>query len=426
MLNGMPLTEVAFVPPTWRSMRIAVVDYGNYGFIRQAVKRIEPCMGLDPFYMFSGSVLSPSSRTPCEDVSLDGRQIAIRTVGEFRKDSLVRRRFGEAAWGRSCCDVLTAIAPGLVMSANAPLEVQVRIAKWCQHNNVRFVFWLQDIFALGIRGVLRRKLPVVGLSIAAYYAKLERSLLRASDHVLVIADDHRKYVESEGVTPDRITVLPNWATLDQLPLHCKDNSWSRIYRLHESFNFVYSGTLALKHNPSILLSLARHFRTEASVRVVVVSEGPGAGLLREAAEREQLSNLVVLPFQPQQDLPLVLGCADVLLSVLDRAVSTCCVPSKVLTYLCAGRAQLMAVPLNNPAARLVSEERAGFAAEPEEIRTFIMAAEKLYRDDALRTTMGNNGRAYAEREFDSVRVSERLGSFLQRVSADNEMWFARC
>jgi hypothetical protein len=43
----------------------------------------------------------------------------------------------------------------------------------------------------------------------------------------------------------------------------------------------YSGTPGMKPNPRLLVDLARAFAGERQVRVVAISEGPGAGFLKE-------------------------------------------------------------------------------------------------------------------------------------------------
>ena len=118
--------------------------------------------------------------------------------------------------------------------------------------------------------------------------------------------------------------------------------------------FLYSGTLGFKHDPSLLLELARWARDNDAV-VAVVSEGPGADWLATHGADEP--GLRLLPYQPYERLPEVLASADVLVALLEPDAGSFSVPSKVLTYLCAGRPLLVSVSRDNLAARVV--ERSG-------------------------------------------------------------------
>ena len=90
------------------------------------------------------------------------------------------------------------------------------------------------------------------------------------------------------------------------------------------------------------------------MRLVVVNEGPAVEVLRAEAERLD-EPLTLLPFQPYERLPEVLGSADVLVVLLEQDAGEFSVPSKTLSYLCAGRPVLGLMPAENLAATLVAE-----------------------------------------------------------------------
>ena len=143
----------------------------------------------------------------------------------------------------------------------------------------------------------------------------------------------------------------------------QDGAWARKAGLDGSFVFLYTGTLALKHNPGLLADLAGRMQGRTvdgrPVRVVVQSQGPGADFLREQAAARGLEALVVRGFGPFSEIPAAMAAADVLVAVLEPDASAYSVPSKVLAYLCAGRPVLLAVPPGNLAARIVARESAG-------------------------------------------------------------------
>ena len=195
-------------------------------------------------------------------------------------------------------------------------------------------------------------------------------------------------------------------------MHPKRNAWARSQGIESTFNFVYSGTLGLKHNPDLLLQLALRFQNDPRVRVVVVSEGLGASWLEERKEQEGLDNLLLLGFQPFEILPQILASADALLAILEPDAGVFSVPSKVLTYLCAQRPLLLAVPPQNLAARLVTDHRAGLTVPPDDVPSLLNAAERLLSDPEVRNRLGFNARAYAEKRFDIDRLARRFERIL--------------
>ncbi|MEX0612171.1 MAG: hypothetical protein WD229_08615, partial [Pirellulales bacterium] len=139
----------------------------------------------------------------------------------------------------------------------------------------------------------------------------------------------------------------------------------------------------------------------------------GVEWLTEQAGRENLKSLRCLGFQPFKALPEVLGSADVLVAILEADAGVFSVPSKVLSYLCAGRPLLLAVPKENLAAKIVLESGAGLVVEPTDIVGFCTAAERLIESPPLRDELGHAARRYAETHFDIRRIGDQFETILR-------------
>ena len=114
----------------------------------------------------------------------------------------------------------------------------------------------------------------------------------------------------------------------------QDNPWSRRFDLQDKFVFLYSGTLGFKHNPRMLVALARQMANHPDVRVVVNSQGDAAEWLKQQKEQMDLDSLLVNPYQPYEEISNVLCTADVLVALLELVCKDLFVPSKVLAYHC--------------------------------------------------------------------------------------------
>jgi len=319
----------------------------------------------------------------------------------------------EIRYGREVGNLVERIRPDAVLSANTPTESQEPIVRACRRSGSRFFYWAQDFYSVAVEKILRKKLGVAGRIIGGYYRRLEKRQLRRSDGVVVITEDFKPIMVDEfGVAPERVAVIPNWAPIDRLPVLEKDNEWSRANGLGNRFCFLYTGTLGMKHNPQLLLELARHFECDEAVRVVVISEGIGAEWLRGKKKEHGLSNLLLLPYQPFESLAQVLASGDVLLGVLEEDAGVFSVAAEVLSYLCAARPLLLAVPEANLAARIVRQAGAGSVVSPSDTRGFVEAAEAFLHDREFAGDTGLKARIYAEKTFQIDRISARFEELL--------------
>jgi glycosyltransferase involved in cell wall biosynthesis len=147
----------------------------------------------------------------------------------------------------------------------------------------------------------------------------------------------------------------------------------------------------------------------------VISEGPGADHLIAQREIHQLDKLLIFKFQPFEQLPNVLGTADVLMAVLEPYAGAFSVPSKVLTYLCAQRPLLLAVPFDNLVSRYVLENDAGRVVDPTNSSQFIETANLLLKDNSLRIRLAQNGRKFAERSFNICEISDKFEAIFEKI-----------
>jgi len=397
-------------------MKIAVHDYSGHPFQIQ-LSRALAGRGHRVVHLYSSS--NPSTpKGGLESRASDPEGLAIRPIAlprPINKGAFLDRWLLEREYGRRLANEVAEMDPDVVLLANTPLDAVERVQRIAASAGVPLVYWLQDLIGDATDRILSRKLGTVGHWIGGFYRRKERRALRRSEQVVGITEDFADLVHALGLSEDRYVTIANWAPLDEIRPRRRDNEWAREHGLEDKFVFLYSGTLGFKHNPELLLALARGFQDRREVRVVVNSQGDAADWLRETGRKEGLDNLVVNPFQPYGAMSDVLGTADVLVTILEPEAGIYSVPSKVLSYHCAGRAMLLAVPENNLAARIVDREGTGLLARPEDEHAVLEAARWLYSNAESRRQMAERARGYAERTFDIERIAGRFEAVLSRA-----------
>jgi colanic acid biosynthesis glycosyl transferase WcaI len=343
---------------------------------------------------------------------------AIGLSREFARYSPWTRVRQEREYGRRASERIRRFSPDVVISANTPLIAQRILLAETKRTGARFVFWQQDVLGAGIKRVLERRYRFFGGLIGRRFVALERSILRGSDAVVAISPGFLPVLEDTGLPSEKIHVVENWAPIDELPLRPRDNRWARRHGLTDRRVLLYSGTLGLKHDPEVLVSLARAVRGFGDVDVIVVSEGRGADWLLRIRDAEGLDNLRLLPFQPYADLPDVLASADILLALLEADAGTFSVPSKVLSYLCAGRPLLVAIPADNLAADVIRRSNGGVLVQPGDKEGFVAGAVRLLENPAVRSELGRHARTYAEESFDVKRIVDAFEPILIPVKPE--------
>jgi colanic acid biosynthesis glycosyl transferase WcaI len=368
---------------------VLISDYAGHAFTVELARTLRE-RGHEVVYTYCGSVVTPKGNL--DDHT--GIVVPVSAGPRFDKYHLGRRLVSELRYGVNTGRVLWRRRPMTHVVCNMPLVSLFVMWVVGLVTRIRLVVWFQDAQAGIVAGL--RGHGVVARALAA----LEGFLLRRASLVIAISEAHAEAARRLRVSPNRVVVVENWAPIEALPVRPKANRWALTHGLDRRPVFLYSGTLAKKHRAELLVSLARRVRDEDAV-VLVVSEGEGADLLTaRTSSSADLDNLRVLPYQPFEYLPDVLATGDVLIVLLEPNAGRWSVPSKTLSYLCAGRPILAAMPPANAAARLVTERaHAGLVVEPHDDEGFCAAAEKMLAEPEVWKAAGARGREFAEQHF---------------------------
>jgi colanic acid biosynthesis glycosyl transferase WcaI len=391
------------------ALRVVVHDFSGHPFQAQLARSLAH-RGFDVTHVFCASFQTPHGAVG-DSGTRRYSSVGIPLRSEFSKYSALRRALQEIEYGWRFIRQMRSTSPDVVISANAPLISALVLQLALRLGRIPVVFWQQDIYSIAISHHFEKRGGWVRRSVGRAFVAIEKWLLRSSSHVVVISEDFLGLLDEWEIPATKVSVVRNWAPLDEVSVSPRPNSWSERHHITDDQTvLLYAGTLGLKHQPKLLLALAHAFADRADVRVIVASEGLGASWLSERIGGEEME---LIPFQPYADLPDMLGCGDVLLVLLEPNAGVFSVPSKVLTYHCAGRAILGAIPAENLAARTIEANGAGIVVDPGDSEGFVDAARRLIDDPALRTRMGSSARRAAEETFDIDIITDQFVRVLE-------------
>ncbi|MEU8992585.1 glycosyltransferase family 4 protein [Streptomyces sp. NPDC048558] len=395
-------------------MRILVHDYSGHPFQAQLSRELA-YRGHDVVHSTCSAYVSGKGNL-AEDAVVGLRFVTIGDRVVLDKGAYVRRLFKETRLGLELARQVRREKPDVAMLANLPIPTLVVAASALKTLRIPWVLWHQDITAVALKSFAAAGVSKLMGVAARVFEQGEKWSARRASAIVVIADSFVR-VHREWGTAAKATVIPNWAPLDEILPVPRANAWSQEHGLTGVRTVLYSGTIGLKHNPVLLVRLAETLREQGErVRLVVVNDGPAVPVIKEAADARGVE-LTLLPFQPYERLPEVLGAGDVLVVLLTADAGEFSVPSKTLSYLCAGRPVLGLMPADNLAAKLL--RRAGspvFAPEESSLSDAATWVREVLNDPARAESLGKESRALAEREFALEGCASRFEEILRAAS----------
>lgn len=394
-------------------MRIAINDYAGFSFPLELSRELSR-RGHNVLHVYSEASGGPKASP---DQNGDKRlRIANLDVGSVEKENLLKRWRQERLYGDLAIKKLNDWQPDLVISANTPLEAQKKIICWAECHFIPSIFWLHDLLSIAAKSIISKVNRFLGCVVYRYMNRIEIGALARANHIISITDDFYPYLNAWNIDPAKVSVIPNWGPIEQIPVLPRKNRFSDHYGLDEKFVVLYSGTLGKKQDIQLIANTASEIADDQEILFVVATDVRGQKLLKHQVDGKEFSNLIQLPLQPTHRYPYLLASSDITMVTLDRSASTYCVPSKLWSAYCAERASVVAVDQQNLCARTTDEIGAGIVIPPGSVEQCVSAINRLKINPSLRVKMGSNARRYAERYFPISSIADQFEAAIDRIS----------
>jgi glycosyltransferase involved in cell wall biosynthesis len=307
--------------------------------------------------------------------------------------------------------------PDLVYASSTPLTSGVPGAFASRLRGVPFVFELQDLWP-AVPAALGFLSPGRELALAEW---LERSLYARSDRLVVCSAAVVSALAERGIPQDKLVLVPNFSDTDLFRPDKRDDDFRKSHGLDGRFVAVYAGAMGASNGVDQLADAAAALKRagDQNIRIVVVGDGNEREALEQRVQREGLENILVLPPVPREDVPGLVGSADVTLTVFaPNPALALNSPNKFFDSLAAGRP--IVVNVDGWLRRLIEDNEAGIYAPAGDGEALAEALQALSGDPERVRKMGDNARALAVREFARDLLTDRLAATLEEVAAANE------
>ncbi len=356
---------------------------------------------------FAKSDLTTSKKV--EHQVIDGIKVTVIDLNMDNRQSMLKRSMSFLGFALLSTWYAVRLPADVVITSSGPITIGLPAlaARWVRRR--RLVFEVRDLWPDGAieLGLLKNRV-VQRLAYA-----LEAACYRSADHIVCLSpgmvdDITRRF----GTT--QITSITNAADLELFGRRT-DAAVPELFT--EKRVAIYTGNIGQVNNSGLLVRAARRLGElgRNDIAIVLVGEGQLKQQLIEEKERDGLSNLHFFDLMPKNELVALVQRSFVsLVPLRGTPVLDTSSPNKLYESLAAG------VPVIQNTKGwirdLLEVNECGFTVDADDETELVEALLRLADDDDLAATLGRNGRALAEREFDQEILSARYLAVLAAVT----------
>jgi colanic acid biosynthesis glycosyl transferase WcaI len=245
--------------------------------------------------------------------------------------------------------------------------------------------------------------------------KVENAAYRHARLVTTLTSSMRLRIIGKGLLENKVELLEprmDESLIELLPEEAA--AFRRRYDLGDKFLVTHSGNMGVKQGLEVILDAAALSGADDSLLFLCVGNGADCERIKRRATELNLTNVRFLPLLDEKDFRGLMAASGICLLTQQRSVAEIAFPSKIVTYLAAGRPIIASVNPECEVASMVRESGAGIVVEAENPAALFDAVCRLRRDDLRKA--GESGREYACARWSAARVLGELERSLTGVA----------
>ncbi len=282
-------------------------------------------------------------------------------------------------------NLILCVAPNLLGSAIPLLIGKIIRAKTWLH--------IQDleVDAAERLGIIKNKFLLKLLH------KIESILYKSYGKVTTISEGMRNQLLSKGVDEDKVSIMPNWANLNEIhPIKKNDPSVIAYMNklqlpLHAKIA-LYSGSISEKQGLEELVMAVQNLPFEDIV-ILICGNGPNLENLKRLASNNQRIKFIDLV--PKIELNLLLNIADTQLLIQKNEIDDQVMPSKLANMIAVGRPVIAIVNESSNVSSLIKEFNLGIVVAPNKLESLVDAIQSLTNNTNWQLEVAKNCSKYA-------------------------------
>ncbi|MED3125312.1 glycosyltransferase family 4 protein [Bacillus wiedmannii] len=232
--------------------------------------------------------------------------------------------------------------------------------------------------------------------------KLEYKIYHAADNIIINSEGFYSYISSTGISPNRISFMPNSLTEKELTTVPKRKNSDQL-------TVIYTGNIGLAQDIKKLILIAEYLKEYKNISFKIIGYGYQKRELGESIEAKQLPNMQLIEPKNREDTLAEIVNADIAyVSLVEKDVFKKVLPGKVMDYM-SMRKPIVA-DVAGYAKEVIEEAQCGFVTEDRTVAELSDYIIKLAQDKQLRNRLGENGYQYA---FRTLRWKTNIETLLK-------------
>ena len=255
--------------------------------------------------------------------------------------------------------------------------------------------------------------------LARFFEVVNRRAFVNADKIIVLGECMKNIIEKKILEDpeclEKIEIIHNWADEKKIfPVPKESNWFIKEHGLEGRFVVLYSGNLGISHPLESVIESANKLK-DKNIIFLFIGNGGKKSILESMVKEMGLKNVKFLPYQDKEVLSYSLSSGDVAIVTMEEGIEGLSVPSKLYSFLAAGRPILGIVSKKSEVALIAEKANCGFIVEPDNVDEISSTIEYLYNNPNLLIEFSKNARKFFESNFARSKITKRYYELISSI-----------
>ncbi len=204
----------------------------------------------------------------------------------------------------------------------------------------------------------------IPLPLVFFWKLINKFVYKRAKKIIVLSKGMKSNLMKNYDIPDeKISIIPLWGKPELnylLEINRNNIEKEKIFRSGELI-LLYAGNMGILHPIEIILDAAKILK-EYPIKIIFIGDGIKRKKIMEIIKNEGVMNITLLGYLPEDQFVNILSSCHICLVAIGEGLENLALPSRVFTYMSAGKAIISISKKSSDIAEIISENNCGVNA----------------------------------------------------------------
>lgn len=300
----------------------------------------------------------------------------------------------------------------LVYATSTPLTIgfPALILKWFKAK--KYIFEVRDLWPevpIQMGGVKNKLIQKI-------LYRFEKIIYNNAEHIIALSPGMFDGVIAQGISKDKVSVIPNMAKIDQFYNRYPNTSLAERFGINiNNFNVIYFGAMGIANGLEYIINSAKYLNNDkiADIEFIFLGNGRIKKDIISLAQKFKLINVHFIDPQPMNITSEIVNLCDCsIITFLDIPILKTNSPNKLFDSLSAAKPVI--VNSSGWTKKMVEKHKCGAFVNPDKPEELVRLLQEWKGNPELLEKLGKNARILAENKYDKTLLTKQFVEIIKR------------